>query len=61
MNYSVEVLKQIKEIRERIEQCEDPLEAIMLQTELLEMLKNTLNDEKFKEGLIQRTLNDGIP
>jgi len=59
MSYSIEIFNQIKQIRAKIENCEDPYEAVLLQTELVELLENTLNDEKFKKDLIQRNQNAG--
>lgn len=58
MMYGQNVLKQIKEIREKIESCEDPVEAITLQAELLEALKSTLNDDAFKRSLLKRNPHD---
>lgn len=55
MSYSKEVMTKIKEIRSKIDLCEDDLEAINLQAELLELIQNTLNDAKFKESLIKGT------
>lgn len=60
MSYNKEVLENLKKIKADIAACEDPEEAIALQAELLEMLKATLLDSKFKEGLIKRNLNDEL-
>lgn len=57
MTYASEVFKGIKELRDRIEKCDDPAEAILLQSELLEILNNSLNDQKFKESLLERPSN----
>ena len=58
MSYNKEVFEKIKEMKEKIEGCQDPFEAVMLQSELLEILQNTLTDSKFKEELIKRHLHD---
>jgi len=55
MSYSKEVMQAIKDIRGKIEECTDPVQAIELQSDLLEIIQNTLLDTKFKEDLISRT------
>ena len=54
MTYNQEILKKIKDLKERIDNCSDPYESVILQSQLVEILKETLTDPKFKEGIIKK-------
>lgn len=52
LNKVNEVLQQINEMQERLDSCKDDRQAILIQTELVELLKETFQDEELLTALV---------